>query len=321
MSTRLSVLSCFAFLFTLSQISAAQTCTPGTTDPSVTICMPQNGDSLSSPIHLQIATNDSSPVDRLQVWYNGVKRWENPVSSADFFLTTGGGGPYRITALAHDVSGRWFQSTVSIDVTGEVFVCTQAETANQSPRSVVICQTTDGEIHFSPIHLAWYALAAPGEQPTSVQVFVDGKSVFQTPPALSNGFPLPATYLPLAVGRHRISVQAYDSQGAFKTTLYMKVDRIYQGCAPPTVLPDMVVCSGLTDGQTVNGVINIKATAAASTGILRFVEILDGTQVLNTNHAWLDNGLSVAPGPHTLVLRATTNSGVHLQKTFNVTSQ
>lgn len=316
----LLVLSSLVVLLTLTQTSAAQTCTAGPTDPSVAICMPQNGDTLNSPIHLQIATNDSSQVDMLQVWYNGVKRWENPVSSADFFLATGGGGPYRITALAHDVSGHWFQSTVSIDVTGQIYVCTAPQTVNQNPRSVVICQPSDGEIHFSPVHLTWNALAAPGEQPTSVQIFLDGKSVFQTPPALSNGFPLPQTYLPMAVGRHRISIQAYDSQGAFKSTIYMKVNKIYQGCAPPTVLPDMVVCS-LTDGQTVNGVITVKAAAAASTGIMRFVEILDGVQVLNTNHAWLDNGLTVAPGPHTLVLQATTNSGVHLQKTFNVISQ
>jgi hypothetical protein len=100
----------------------------------------------------------------------------------------------------------------------------------------------------------------------------------------------------------------------------MKVDRIYQGCAPPAILPAMVVCS-LTNGQTVNGVITVKASAGASTGIKKFVEILDGTQVLNTNHAWLDNGLSVSTGPHTLVLQATTNSGAQLQQTFNITSQ
>jgi len=320
MSSRMLVVFCFAVVFTFTQNSAGQTCNPSSTDPSVTICLPQSGAALNSPIHLQIATNDSSQVDLLQVWYNGVKRWQNPVSSADFFLATGGGGPYRITAMAHDVSGRWFQSTVNISVIGEIYVCTQPQTDNQAPRSVVICQPADGELHFSPVHLTWNALAAPGEQPTSVQIFVDGTSVFQTPPALSNGFPLPATGLPLAVGRHRVSIQAYDSQGAFKSTIYMNVNKIYQGCAPPAVLPAMVVCS-LTNGQTVTGVIPVKAAAAASTGILRFVEILDGVQVLNTAHAWLDNGLSVAPGPHTLVLKATTNSGVHLQKTFNVTSQ
>ena len=321
MSRRLLVLLPLSLTLAIGQKSAAQTCKPGNADPSVTICMPQSGDSLNSPIHLQIATNDSAKVDMLQVWYNGVKRWQNPVSSADFFLAAENAGPYRITAVAHDVSGRWFQTAVNVSITGQTYVCIPEQTMSQGPRSVVICQPTDGEIHFSPVHLTWNAMAAPGEQPKSVQIFVDGKSVFQTPPALSNGFPLPATALPMSIGRHRVSVQSYDSQGAFKSTIYISINKIYQGCPPPTVLPDINVCS-LTDGQTVNGVITVKAAAAASTGILHLSEILDGNQVFAIgNHAILDNGISVTPGPHTLVIKATTNSGQHLQKTFNITSQ
>jgi hypothetical protein len=257
----------------------------------------------------------------LQVWYNGVKRWENPVSSADFFLAAEGFGPYKITAVAHDVSGRWFQASVSINITDQFFGCVGEQTMGQGPRSVVICSPADGEIHFSPVFLAWNAKAASGEEPKSVQIFVDGKSVFQTPPALSGGFPMSQVYLPMSVARHRISIQGYDSQGAFKSTIYMKVNKIHLGCAPPTVLPDINVCS-LSDGQNVNGVIPVQAAAAASAGIKRFAEILDGTQVFAiSNHAWLDNGLSVSPGPHTLVIQATTNSGVHMQKTFNLISQ
>jgi hypothetical protein len=320
MLTRLLLFLLFCLPFALSQKLSAQTCAPGNVDPSVTICMPQS-DATQSPIHLQIATNDSAKVDMLQVWYNGVKRWENPVSSADFFLAAEGFGPYKITALAHDVSGRWFQSTVSINITDQLFGCGGEQTAGQGPRSVIICSPADGEIHFSPVFVSWNAIAAAGEAPKSVQIFIDGQSVFQTPPALTDGFTMSQVYLPMSIARHRISVQGYDSQGAFKSTIYMKVNKIHLGCAPPTVLPDINVCS-LSDGQTVNGVILVKAAAAASTGIKRFAEILDGTQVFAIgNHAWLDNGISVSPGPHTLVIQATTNLGVHMQKTFNVTSQ
>jgi hypothetical protein len=320
MSTRLVLFVLLCVPFSLSQNLLAQTCDPGNAEPSVTICMPQS-DAPQSPIHLQIATNDSVKVDMLQVWYNGVKRWENPVSSADFFLAAEGFGPYKITALAHDVSGRWFQSSVSINITDQLFGCVTDQTMGQGPRSVVICSPADGEIHFSPVFLAWNAKAVSGEEPKSVQIFIDGKSVFQTPPALSGGFPMSQIYLPMSVARHRISIQGYDSQGSFKSTIYMKVNKIHLGCAPPTVVPDINVCS-LSDGQNVNGVINVQASAAASTGIKRFAEILDGNQVFAiSNHAWLDNVLSVNPGSHTLVIQATTNSGMHLQKSFNLTSQ
>lgn len=320
MLTRLLLFVLVCLPFALNQKLDAQTCHPGNADPSVTICMPQS-DVTQSPIHLQIATNDSVKVDMLQVWYNGVKRWENPVSSADFFLAAEGFGPYKITALAHDISGRWFQSSVSINITDQLFGCPVEETMGQGPRSVVICSPADGEIHFSPVFLSWSAKAASGEDPKSVQIFVDGKSVFQTPPALSNGFALSQIYLPMSVARHRISIQGYDSQGSFKSTIYMKVNKIHLGCPPPTVLPDINVCS-LTEGQNVNGIILVQAAAAATTGIKRFAEILDGTQVFSIgNHAWLDNAISVSSGPHTLVIQATTNSGVHLQKTFDLTSQ
>jgi hypothetical protein len=320
MLTRLLLFLIFCLPFSLDQRLSAQTCNPGNADPSVTICQPQS-DATQSPVHLQIATNDSAKVDMLQVWYNGVKRWENPVSAADLFLAAEGFGPYKITALAHDVSGRWFQSSVSINITDQLFGCAGEQTAGQGPRSVVICSPADGEIHFSPVFLSWSASASTGEAPKSVQIFIDGQSVFQTPPALTEGFTMSQVYLPMSIARHRISIQGYDSQGAFKSTIYMKVNKIHLGCSPPTVLPDINVCS-LNDGQNVNGVILVKAAAAASTGIKRFAEILDGTQVFAIgNHAWLDNGISVSPGPHTLVIQATTNSGVHMQKTFNVTSQ
>ena len=320
MLTRLLLFLLFCLPFALNRQLVAQTCNSGNADPSVTICMPQS-DATQSPIHLQIATNDSTKVDMLQVWYNGVKRWENPVSSADFFLAAESFGPYKITALAHDVSGRWFASSVSINITDQLFGCSADETASQGPRSVVICSPADGEIHFSPLFLSWSAKAASGEEPKSVQIFVDGKSVFQTPPGSSGGFPVSQVYLPMSVARHRISIQGYDSQGSFKSTVYMKVNKIHLGCPPPTVMPDINVCS-LKDGQNVNGVIPVQAAAAASTGIKHFAEILDGTQVFAiSNHAWLDNGLSVSPGPHRLIIQATTNSGVHMQKTFNVTSQ
>jgi hypothetical protein len=320
MLTRLLLFLLFCVPFALNQKLIAQTCNPGNVDPSVTICMPQS-DATQSPIHLQIATNDSAKVDMLQVWYNGVKRWQNPVSSADFFLAAESFGPYKITALAHDVSGRWFQSSVSINITDQLFGCGGEQTMGQGPRSVIICSPADGEIHFSPVFVAWSAKAAAGEEPKSVQIFVDGKSVFQTPPALSGGFTMSQVYLPMSIARHRISVQGYDSEGAFKSTIYMNVNKIHLGCAPPTVLPDINVCS-LSDGQNVSGAILVQAAAAASTGIKRFAEILDGTQVFAIgNHAWLNNAISVSPGAHTLVIQATTNSGVHMQKTFRLTSQ
>jgi len=272
--------------FTLNLTKAsAQSCTAGGASPSVTICMPADGGSPGSPIHIQLATNDTANVDLLQVYYNQVKRWENHVSSADIFLAVGG-SPDKITAVAHDTLGRWFQTSVSVTVTNFSFGCNFDQISAQDPRSVVICQPVDGEIHVSPIHLAWNATNPQASHvPNATQVFIDGVSMFKTPPAIRDGFALNQVDLPLSVGRHRITVQAYDSAGAYKSTIYMNVSKIYQGCAPPSVLPAIELCNP-TDGATVSGIIHFQASAAASTGIKEMQEFVDNNLVLTSFHAW-----------------------------------
>jgi hypothetical protein len=315
-------LFCAVGLSFAASMSTAQSCSPGTADPSVTICLPQNGSVVGSPIHLQIGTNDSAQVDVLQVYYNQVKRWEKHVSNADIFLTAEGGGPYRITAVAHDISGRWFQSSVTVNLNQLTFVCTLPQLINQAPHSVEICQPTDGELHFSPVHLAWFAQPASGQSVQAVQIFVDGVSMFRTPPAVTpfGGFQQLQTYLPMSLGRHRISIQGYDSTGAFKSTIFINVPKIYQGCAPPSVMPAVNICS-LVDGQTVTGVIDLQASAAAPSGIKQMKLYLDNNLQLSTTHAWMDNGITAAPGPHTITVKAVSNSGTHFQRTVAVMLQ
>src|SRR5947208_3290636 len=107
----------------------------------------------------------------------------------------------------------------------------QSCTAGGTSSSVTICMPAEGstvtspidvEIHLSPVHLAWNATNPQASHvPNAVQVFLDGVSMFKTPPAMRGGFALNQTDLPLSVGRHRITVQAYDSAGAYKSTIYM----------------------------------------------------------------------------------------------------
>jgi hypothetical protein len=306
-------------IFSLTKASA-QSCTAGGTSPSVTICMPAEGSTVTAPIHIQLATNDTATVDLLQVYYNQVKRWENHVSSADIWLAAGS-SPVRITAVAHDTSGRWFQSSVNVTFSQTSFTCGFGQTTGQDPRSVLICQPIDGEIHVSPIHLAWNATnPQPSHVPNATQVFVDGVSVFKTPPALRDGFALNQTDLPLSVGRHRITVQAYDSAGAYKSTIYMHVSKIYQGCEPPSVLPAVELCNP-TDGATVSGIIHFQASAAASTGIKEMQEFVDNNLVLTSFHAWVDNGVNASPGQHTVTVKATDYSGNTFQRSATVNVQ
>ena len=46
-------------------------CTPGTVNPSVTICAPLNNASVSSPVHVSASTTDSNKVTQLQIFIDG----------------------------------------------------------------------------------------------------------------------------------------------------------------------------------------------------------------------------------------------------------
>ncbi len=316
---RLLPLLFLAFFFSSFQASA-QTCNAGGTSPSVTICMPTDGSAVNSPIHIQLATNDTATVDLLQVYYNRVKRWENHVSSADIFLAAGS-SPVTITAVAHDTSGRWFQSTVSVTFSQKSFGCNADQISGQDARSVIICQPIDGEIHSSPVHLAWNGTSPQSSHvPNATQIFVDGVSMFKTPPATRNGFPLNITDLPLSLGRHRITVQAYDPSGSYKSTIYMHVFKISQGCEPPSVLPAVELCSPV-DGGTVSGIILFQASAAAGTGIKQMQEFVDGNLVLTSSHAWVQNAVNASPGQHTVTVKATDYQGNTFQRSATVNVQ
>ncbi len=309
-------------LATLSSIHLSAQCT-ASGDPAVKICMPADGaTSLHSPLHLQIGTNDSMfTVDLLQVYYNQVKRWEEHVASADFFLATGNAVGYRITAVAHDTGGRWFSTTINVTVTGQTLVCTGDQVPSPAPpHTMFICQPTDGEIHYSPVHLTWYAPPANGQTLQAVQIFVDGVSMFSTPPFKRNGFAVPATDLPMSIGRHRITIQAYDGTTPYKSTIYMHVSKIAVGCAPPAILPDINLCS-LTDGEVVSSPVLIRAASAANAGIDHMQIWVDGTLLTTYYHPWLDQGIDLAAGVHTIEIRAIEANGSVLSKTVHVTVQ
>lgn len=91
-------------------------CTPNAADPSVTICAPANGATVTSPVTITAATRDSAgAVVNMFVWVDGVKQ----------FIGTGGTlntsvamakGSRRVTVQAKDATGRYFQTTEFVTV-------------------------------------------------------------------------------------------------------------------------------------------------------------------------------------------------------------
>jgi hypothetical protein len=88
-------------------------CVASTVDPSVTICTPSAGQTVSSPVHIVALTNDSQTVNLMQVYIDGVKKYEVNASSLDTSLVMAS-GTHRLAVRASD--GTIFKQVMYITV-------------------------------------------------------------------------------------------------------------------------------------------------------------------------------------------------------------
>jgi phospholipase C len=99
----------------MPSLAAAQ-CTLNTANPSVTICTPTNGSTVSSPVHVVAGTTDSNAISYLQIYLDGVKVYEVKASSLDTNVTIGSTGTHRLTVQAKDSAAQVFKTTINVTV-------------------------------------------------------------------------------------------------------------------------------------------------------------------------------------------------------------
>jgi hypothetical protein len=93
-------------------------CAPSSTNQTVTICTPHDGEQESSPVELAAVTTDSNPVAATQVYVDGVKAAEgngdeNKVVLAQVLMQP---GTHRVTFQALEQSGTVIRKTIHITV-------------------------------------------------------------------------------------------------------------------------------------------------------------------------------------------------------------
>src|SRR4051812_20336627 len=69
----------------------AAPCPLNPTDPSVTICTPANGSTVSSPVHVVAGTTSSKPVTSMWVYVDNVAVYNVKTNQVDTNLTIAGG--------------------------------------------------------------------------------------------------------------------------------------------------------------------------------------------------------------------------------------
>ena len=100
----------------ITVVGSQPACTQNNADPSVTICLPVNNTTVTSPVTVTALTRDTgAAVVNMFVWVDGLKQWLGSGRSVNTALPMASGS-HRLTVQAKDASGRYFQSTVYVNV-------------------------------------------------------------------------------------------------------------------------------------------------------------------------------------------------------------
>ena len=183
--------------------TARAACTPSTASPSVTVCEPQNFAYLNSPVQWIADSRDTShPVTAMQIYVDNKLVVNSPSSSLNEPLTLSS-GPHFVVTKAWDNSGANFVSNRSITI----YSGKAGETCPTSVGTTNICLPTQNETTSTSLHV--FANAASAAQITAVQVYIDGKLIYND----TSGATYVDTAFTVAAGPHSVVVKAWDANG------------------------------------------------------------------------------------------------------------
>ena len=90
-------------------------CALSTVNRTVTICSPGNGSTVASPVRIIAGTTDVTPVKLTQIYLDGKKIYETPLSAINVNLPIAG-GTHRLTVQGLDTAGVFFKKPISVNV-------------------------------------------------------------------------------------------------------------------------------------------------------------------------------------------------------------
>ncbi|MFL6130093.1 MAG: Ig-like domain-containing protein [Mycobacteriales bacterium] len=187
----------------LNHLSNAVTYTPAA-NRFVTITTPTDGSDVLSPVHVVASATSPNTVTLSQIYLNGTKVYEVHSAQVDTDITMTQAGSNRLTVQSYDAGGT-FKKTIYVNN------CV----LNPTARTVTICTPQDGATVTSPVRVL--AGTTAGSSPvTLVQIYLDGVKVYEVADDR-----LDTTISIGGSGSHRLTVQAYDSSGTFKTTIFV----------------------------------------------------------------------------------------------------
>jgi len=181
--------------------------------------------------------------------------------------------------------------------------------APPSTRTVNVCAPAEGSTVASPVRV--WAAGPAGTQ--FMQVYVDGAKVREEATAAIDWD------FPMSNGAHRVTVQAKDAAGYFKTSRNINVGTSSGGsCTPPDADQTVRICAP-ADGATTTSPVTISASARDADGVSYMQIYVDGAFKGQFTGSSLDTSLAMSTGQHRLTVQARDAVGNYFKTSHFIT--
>ena len=297
----------FVTTLLLSALAAAQ-CTLNTASPSVTICTPTNGSTVTSPVQVVAGTTDNAhPVTAMTLYVDNKSVYSVSAKQLSTSVTLGA-GQHNITVNAWDSSGAVFKSTSIITVSGTgtapVSVAIDPNTATLAPGATQQFSAT--VLNTANTAVTW-----------SVDGFINGNTTVGT---ITNSglYTAPAT-----AGTHNVVATSVADSSKSDTAIVTVTTSGGGGgggaCTPASGPPSVTICSPAANA-TVNGPVTISAVDSSSTAISTTLVYIDNVLQYSTKASSVNTQLNVAPGTHFLVVQFYNGTWIKKGENFTVST-
>ncbi len=294
----------------------ASPCPLSTVSPSVTICTPTSGNTVTSPFTVAAGTTDTAhPVTAMKVYLDYVAVYS--ISAAQLSTTlTAAAGSHHLTVSAWDSSGAVFKSslTFTVSTSGSVTASPTSLTfGNQAlntpsvPMNVTLANSTASAVTVNAPGITGDFLISSNSCGSSVAANSQcaiGVEFQPTATGTRTGT-LTISDSPDSASPHSIALSGTGGTSAF--------------CTPSTVSPSVTICTP-TNGATVSSPFPVTAvTTDTAHPVTAMTIYLDNIAVYTIQAAQLSTTLSASGGSHNLTINAWDSSGAVFKGTSLIT--
>ncbi|HEX8924870.1 MAG TPA: Ig-like domain-containing protein [Terriglobales bacterium] len=253
-----------------------------TTTSGITVYSPASGSTVGSPVtfNASATSGTSYPITAMRLYVDSVSKYTVNASSLSTSQSLATGS-HNVTFVAWDSTGKAYNRSLSIYVSGT--------TTTTTPGKVTITSPTAGSTVNSPATFTASATPTTGTTISSMTLYVDGTSKYSVNSASLS------TSQTLASGSHSIVVKAVDSAGGS-----------YQASETITVATTSTVQHSVTVDWTENSTsvagFNVYRKASGATSYTKI------TPTMTTATTFVDYNVT-AGATYTYVVTAISNTG------------